>query len=632
MSREMRESGISWIGSVPKSWKVVPHKYVMRKEKHICDRYEGQDILSLTMRGVIVRDLINPSGKMPATFDGYQRVRSGNLLLCLFDIDVTPRCVGLINNDGLTSPAYSQFALKNNYSAKYYYYLLRMIDDKKSFLHLSKNLRNSLTETDFGQILTIVPPIIEQRRISEYLDQKCLEIDNIIDETRKSIEEYKEYKISLVNEVVTTGVNPDVSLKDSHVEWLGKIPEHWGTIKLKYLFRIKKEIANELGHDILSVTQSGIKIRDISNNEGQISADYSKYQLVQAGDFIMNHMDLLTGWVDCSPYRGVTSPDYRVFKLINEDSNYKKYYTYLLQTCYKNKTFYGLAQGVSHLGRWRLQTDKFMNFTLPILSIKEQQDIANFLDEKCYEIDKIINQKQRLIIELESYKKNLIYECTTGKIDIPEIEMHNEPIAVYPLFPVVLPTNKKRFAQAILASKVIETAHSSQFGRVKLEKMLYTLESHIGFDFETEYKREIAGPLDGSIYQCENMISQRNKWFSITKNKYGVKYSPTKEMSKYKTYYKKYYAEYDSEINRVINIFKPLSTDEAEILATLYASWNDFIITGNTFNDEDIVNDVMNNWHDSKKRFSKETWFNAIEQMKKQDLVPKGYGKKTVSG
>lgn len=133
MNREMKDSGINWIGLIPKSWEVVPHKYVMRKEKNICDKYEGQDILSLTMRGVIVRDLTNPSGKMPATFDGYQIVRPGNLLLCLFDIDVTPRCVGLINNDGLTSPAYSQFVLKNNYNAKYYYYLLRMIDDKNHF-------------------------------------------------------------------------------------------------------------------------------------------------------------------------------------------------------------------------------------------------------------------------------------------------------------------------------------------------------------------------------------------------------------------------------------------------------------------------------------------------------------------
>lgn len=236
-------------------------------------------------------------------------------------------------------------------------------------------------------------------------------IDSIINNTKLSIIEYKAFKQSVITDAVTKGINPNVPMKDSKVNWIGKIPVHWRTTKLKYVFSLKKEIANELGHDILSVTQGGLKIKDISTNEGQISADYSKYQLVEIGDFVMNHMDLLTGWVDCSIYNGVTSPDYRVFKLLDEENQNKKFYTYLFQICYTNKIFYGLGQGVSNLGRWRLQTEKFINFMLPILSLQEQQAIVSHLDEKCSEIDEIIAQKQNLIFQLEAYK-NRLYSST----------------------------------------------------------------------------------------------------------------------------------------------------------------------------------------------------------------------------
>ena len=120
--RKMKETGIAWADTIPFDWMVLKNKYLMHKVKDICSSYNGETILSLTMNGVIERDLSNPSGKMPTSFDGYQRIKAGNLLMCLFDIDVTPRCIGKINKDGLTSPAYSQFKLNNNADQNYYYY------------------------------------------------------------------------------------------------------------------------------------------------------------------------------------------------------------------------------------------------------------------------------------------------------------------------------------------------------------------------------------------------------------------------------------------------------------------------------------------------------------------------------
>ena len=415
--REMKDSGIEWIGQIPKDWDVVPHKRVMHKVKKICEQYNGEDIISLTMNGVIKRDL-TAGGKMPTSFDGYQYVKPNDLLLCLFDIDVTPRCVGVVKDYGVTSPAYSRFVMHDGYYNAYYDYLLRAIDDDKVFVHLSKNLRSSLTESDFGVIKTCVPSLAEQKRIVTFLDAQGAEIDTVLEKTRASIEEYKKLKQAVITQAVTKGIRGDRPMKDSGSVWFEEIPCNWVMKRIKYLFHIKKDIAGKEGYTVLSITQRGIQPKDLSKNEGQIAANYSQYQLLAPGDFAMNHMDLLTGWVDISKYSGVTSPDYRVFVLDDTEKNDSSYYLYLMQMCYFNRIFYGLGQGVSGMGRWRLQADKFMNFPVVVPPVDEQKEIVSCLNEKCKQLDTLIRNKQQYLTEIENYKKSLIYEYVTGKKEV----------------------------------------------------------------------------------------------------------------------------------------------------------------------------------------------------------------------
>lgn len=199
---EMKDSGIQWVGQMPLAWDAVPNKYLMYKVKNICPVYNGEDILSLTTNGVIIRDL-NGGGKMPTSFDGYQKVTPGNLLMCLFDIDVTPRCIGLVKNFGLTSPAYSQFVMRTGAYAPYYYYYYLMVDYTKELLHMSKNLRHSLTEDQLGAIKAPNPPYEEQDQIAEFLDKECVEISRVIEDKNKQLATLDEYKKSLIFEYVT---------------------------------------------------------------------------------------------------------------------------------------------------------------------------------------------------------------------------------------------------------------------------------------------------------------------------------------------------------------------------------------------------------------------------------------------
>lgn len=193
---------VSWAKEIPENWNVMPNKYIMKKLKIICSIHKDEPILSLSMNGVIVRDL-EAGGKMPTSFDGYQYIYLGNILMCLFDYDVTPRCIGYINDYGVTSPAYSQFEMKSGNNAKYYYYYYLMIDNTKELLHLAKNLRHSFTEDELGKINQIVPPIEEQKAIADYLDKKCAEIDLVIAAKKLQLSTLEDYKKSLIYEYVT---------------------------------------------------------------------------------------------------------------------------------------------------------------------------------------------------------------------------------------------------------------------------------------------------------------------------------------------------------------------------------------------------------------------------------------------
>ena len=415
--RQMKDSNIPWIGEIPINWKTMSNKYLMKKVKDINAIYNGEDILSLSMKGVHVRDL-EAGGKMPSTFDGYQNVYEGNLLMCLFDIDVTPRCIGLIKQDGITSPAYSQFHMEKIANSSYYYYYYLLLDYDKTLLHLSKNLRHSLTEEQLGSIKTLVPPIVEQKRIADFLDRKCTEIDELISDLQEQIDTLDQYRRSVITEAVTHGLKSGLKTKNSGIVWMGYIPSHWRVIKTKYLFEIVKRIAGEEGYDVLSVTQQGLKVKDLDDYGGQIAESYAGYQFVYPEDFVMNHMDLLTGWVDYSDKFGVTSPDYRVFRLIDKKANNLDYFKYVFQCCYLDKIYYSLGNGVAGVGRWRLQAYTFKNFRLPVPPLEEQVAIAKYLDEKCSSIAHYINANKQKIAILQDYKKSIIYEYVTGKKEV----------------------------------------------------------------------------------------------------------------------------------------------------------------------------------------------------------------------
>ena len=205
--------------------------------------------------------------------------------------------------------------------------------------------------------------------------------------------------------------------KDSGERWLGAVPSHWQIHRLKNLFEIRKRIVGEDGHQVLSITQRGIKVKDIESNDGQLSMDYSKYQVVHPGEFAMNHMDLLTGFVDISPFAGVTSPDYRVFGVRDGVVCEPRYFLYLLQNGYRQKVFYAFGKGASEFGRWRFPTDQFNDFRFPCPPPAEQTTIAAFLDRETAKIDALIAEQEKLIALLAEKRQATISNAVTKGLD-----------------------------------------------------------------------------------------------------------------------------------------------------------------------------------------------------------------------
>jgi len=413
-----RESGVEWIGKIPQHWGLTKVKHLAEVlngfafKSQLFDNEVGFPILRIRdiTSGIVntyykgeysEQYLVNPDDLLIG-MDGDFNVRWWDSVQALLN----QRCCRIIENEKA--------------DRRYLYYYLPIVLQRINDLTYFTTVKHLSSGDIYNSLIPLIE-LKEQIKIAQFLDHQTGLIDAIIKKKEQIIAKLKEQRQAIINEAVTKGLDPNAKMKDSGVKWLGEIPEAWEPKRLKFIFSIEKRISGELGYDVLSVTQYGLKVKDLTNYKGQFSMNYSKYQIVNEGDFVMNHMDLLTGYVDISKQLGVTSPDYRVFELIDKNCN-PKYFLYLCQMCYKEKIFYAHGQGVSQLGRWRLQAKEFKNMTFPFPSYEEQSEIVKYIDSKIELIDKLLTETNKSLLKLKSYRQSLISEVVTGKIDVREWE------------------------------------------------------------------------------------------------------------------------------------------------------------------------------------------------------------------
>lgn len=417
--REMKDSGIEWIGQIPNSWTVRRGKTLFVNTKYIPGKLSSNyDRLSLTLKGVLPRKKDDSDGLQPKDFDTYQLLRENELVFKLIDLqNVSTSRVGLAHATGLVSPAYIVLHANEEILPAFAEKFYLMMWYREIFNSLGDNgVRSSLNVSDLLNIPVCYPKMEEQIFLTNYLDTKCSEIDATAEDIQKEISLLEEYKKSVITEAVTKGLNPDAEMKDSGVEWIGEIPKHWEIIRIGYILgEIDRRSITGM-EESLSVSQVLGVVPSSQIAVPSTASTMVGQKIVEPGELVLNKLKAHLGVCFVSNYKGLVSPDYAVYKANEKVKSKLLEYVFHTASCIWEfkKYITGVGQGLS-----RLYTKDLFRINVALPDMLEQQQIVSYLDTKCSEIDTLIADKKRQLDILADYKKSLIYEYVTGKKEVP---------------------------------------------------------------------------------------------------------------------------------------------------------------------------------------------------------------------
>lgn len=625
--REMQDSGVAWIGDIPNDWRIVRNKnaFVCNKEL-VGEKSKLTQLLSLTTRGIKKKDINNAEGKLPESFDTYQFVKESDIVMCLFDLDCSAVFSGISPFDGMISPAYRVLSCKECMEPRYAEYWFRYISDGRKFNHYAKNIRYTLSYEEFSALPLLLPKRSQQHRIADYLDCKCAKIDAIIARQQQVIEKLRAYKLSVITEAVTKGLNPDVPMKDSGIEWIGMIPAHWDILKLQAHTRMltpMRDRPEKLDGDIPWVRIEDYDGKYISTSKEGLGVSPETVQEMNLKIYPIGSI-LCTSSCDLGKCAIVTRElvsNQRFINIIPDSDTNSDYLYYLMLSN---------AERLNHLSTGTIQANlsrkAFEHLMVQFPPNSEQTEIAEYLDRKCEKIELSINKKQNLIDSLTAYKKSLIYEVVTGKREIDADLPQATTVAV--VSPKLL-----KYMKAVLMARIIDGLGDHVLGRVQVQKGLYFAEtsSNPRLHLETNYARYTHGPFDRGIWGYEAIMAEHG-WIYTTDEQNHTIYSRGNHFSEYWGEYQRLFPDCEETVQRIIDFVKQFQyTDDVEKAATLFAAWNDFIIDGvSSPTDGEIIAEARNNWTENKKDIDEHDWKESLALLKNTQFIPQGHGKHTV--
>lgn len=429
--REMKDSNIQWLGQYPKNWKLERIKYCLQDRVEKNSPIRTKSILSLTAKqGVIPYDQKEGGGNKPKEdLTAYRLAYPGDIVMN--SMNILSGAVGLSKYFGCVSPVYYMLRPRNKQEdVRYYNYIFQTRMFQRSLYGLGNGIlikesgngklntiRMRIPMEKFGGLMIPVAPPSEQKTISDFLDSKCSEIDTISADIQKEIETLEQYRRSVITEAVTKGLNPDVEMKESGIEWVGNIPAHWDVHPLYYYFSERKK-KNYLGQEqnLLSLSYGKVIRKDINTSEGLLPDSFNSYNIIEPGDIVLRLTDLQndkrslrTGLVT---EHGIITSAYVTLKAAKEVV--PEYFHYLLHAYDVMKVLYNMGNGV----RQGLNYSELSKMHIVAPPIDEQKNITAYLDSKCEEIESIIASKKQQLTVIDSYKKSLIYEYVTGKKEV----------------------------------------------------------------------------------------------------------------------------------------------------------------------------------------------------------------------
>lgn len=406
MSREMKDSGVEWLGEIPKGWNVK----------------KGKALYSITT-GKLDANAEEPTGIYPFfTCSMFPK----KINQYAFDCEAL-----LVAGNGVVG--FTQY-YKGKFNAYQRTYVLSDFHNiYPLFLkyYVSNNLKREVEQSSVGSVIQFIklgdlqnfniafPEYKEQEKITEYLEMKCQKIDHIIEKSKSSIVEYKKFKQSIITQAVTKGIVPERLMKECDINWIGKIPQDWKVQRGKNLFIEINERSTTGEEELLTVSHiTGVTPRKNKNVNMFMSESLVDYKICHEGDIAANTMWMWQGAIGVSKYYGVISPSYNTYRQ-KSDTYDADYLEYLLRIPQLVATYAAHSTGIT-ASRLRLYPQGFFSILFPVPPRKEQQEIAVYLNKKIPQIDQLIIKKEKFVDELKSYKRSLIYEYVTGKKEVPE--------------------------------------------------------------------------------------------------------------------------------------------------------------------------------------------------------------------
>ena len=423
----MKQSGVEWIGKIPEDWKVYRNKNAFICNKEIVGKNSNStQLLSLTTGGIKCKDINNAEGKLPESFDTYQYVKKNDVVMCLFDLDMSAVFSGISQYDGMISPAYKVLSCQDRANPLFVHYWFSYIFDGRKFNHYAKNIRYTLNYDEFATLPILLPPKETQQCIASYLDKKCNKIEETIQNQQQVIEKLKAYKQSLITEAVTGKVKiangkacgEYESYKDSGVEWIGKIPSEWEVKKLKFSSQIMRGLFSHRPrndpdyydgvHPFIQTGEVARAVKYITTYSQTLNElGFSVSREFPAGTVLLT-IAANVGDVAILDFNACF-PD-SVIGFYPKENVSKIFMFYVLKSMKEQFMRNAIISTQMNLNI-NIVKEEF----IPLPSLAEQKEIVKFLEKKSDYIDTAIEQKQNLIEKLTEYKKSLIYECVTGK-------------------------------------------------------------------------------------------------------------------------------------------------------------------------------------------------------------------------
>ncbi|MEM0529401.1 restriction endonuclease subunit S [Zongyangia sp. HA2173] len=425
-----KDSGIEWIGRVPSHWRVHTLYQLVTQVKEKNSNLQEKNLLSLSYGKIKRKDIDSPDGLLPASFDGYNIIEDGDIVLRLTDLqnDHTSLRVGLATERGIITSAYTTLRPIDTSNSKYLYYLLHAFDLKKGFYGMGSGVRQGLNYAEVKELRVVLPGQDEQNAIVRFLDNQCGQIDSIIEEAKSSVAEYKKLREAVIFEAVTRGIKHREKTKDSGIKWIGEISESFSITRMRYIVSEYKAgpfgsslITDKLNNqgNILVYTPEHIATQrtDLENNlylPEERRKEMAQF-FVQPGNIIfpivgsLGRAMLIT---DSMP-EGIINQRLAKFKL-DESKIDTEYFLWM----FARSTFYAQFIEVNCRGSFIVNLTKTIVYDMPVIlpnTLEEQRQISAYLKRKCGLIDELIKQKQSLVKELADYKKSLIFETVTGK-------------------------------------------------------------------------------------------------------------------------------------------------------------------------------------------------------------------------